>query len=57
MLLGQDKVKKHKMHRNSEEKEALCAVALATGGIQHVFEKTVCLKRKAVIGAVNILYW
>ena len=59
-LLRQDKVRKHAnsdMHKGSKEREALAAMALADGGIEHAFEKTLQIKKKAVKGAMKILYW
>ena len=45
------------MHKGSEQREAIAAVTSAEGGILHAFEKTMALKRKAVPGAMKILYW
>ena len=54
------KSKKHadsEMHKGSEQRDAIAAIASAEGGISHAFEKTAALKRKAVLGAMKILYW
>ena len=59
-LLRQDKVRKHAnsdMHKGSKEREALAAMALADGGIEHTFEKTLQITKKGVEGAMKILYW
>ena len=56
-LLRKDKVKKHAssdMHRRSEQQEALAAIVTAEGGIEHAFEKTLSVKKKAVEGAMSI---
>ena len=56
-LLRKDKVKKHAssdMHRRSEQQEALAAIVTAGGGIEHAFEKTLSVKKKAVEGEMSI---
>lgn len=59
-LLRRDKVKTHadpKMHKASEQWEAMATMAAADGCIVHAFQASLSLKKKAVEGAIKILYW
>ena len=58
--IRRDKVKRHAisgMHKGSEQLEAFAAGASVDGGIAQALENTIALKRKAVQGAMRILYW
>ena len=58
--IRRDKVKRHAisaMHKGLEQLEAFAAGASVDGGIAQALENTIALKRKAVQGAMRILYW
>ena len=45
------------MHREAVEKETLLKQSRRDGGIARAFEKQITMQRKAVVGAMKIIYW
>ena len=59
-LLRKDNLQRHKvssMHREAEELEAYRDTSQHDGGIVSAFSSTVSAQRKALIGAMKLLYW
>ena len=45
------------MHKISGKQEPLAAMASVNGGTAHAFEQQLSFNKKAVEGAMKILYW
>ena len=59
-LMRRDKVVQHsksERHQTALERERLAAEASTVGGISQGFEQVISLQRKAVLGALKIVYW
>ena len=59
-LLRRDIIQRHKdskMHKEAEELEATRLVSQRDGGVRQAFSSRVTLQRKALIGALNLMYW
>ena len=58
--IRRDVVERHSksaMHKEAVEKEALLRQSARDGGIARALEKQVSAQRKAVVGAMKVLYW
>ena len=59
-LLRRDVLQRHKeskMHQEAEEIEAARLSSQRDGGIRQAFSARIMLQRKALIGALHIMYW
>ena len=58
-LLRRDIIQRHKdskMHKEAEELEATRLASQKDGGLRQAFSSRVMLQRKALIGALNLMY-
>ena len=52
-----DRHSKSAMHREAIEKETLRKQSSRDGGIARAFERQITAQRKAVVGAIKVMYW
>ena len=53
-------LKRHKqsvMHKSAQEQEAIRLASERDGGVRQAFRNRVMIQRKAVIGALHLVYW
>ena len=59
-LLRRDIIQRHKdskMHKEAEELEAARLASQKDGGIRQAFSSRIMIQRKALIGALKLMYW